>query len=225
VSGARPFAEIEAVARQRKGGREALEALLKSPRDTQELSALPLSVWLEAMAKAIFQAGFNWSVIEAKWSGFQAAFEGFDPHALAFQPDEAAERLLGDKRVVRNAAKIMAVFENARFLSALQAETGDAVGHLARWPVEDHAELLTLFASRGARLGGLTGQRACRAVGRDGFVLSPDVVKRLALEGVLEGPATSKTALAKAQAAFNRWRAESGRPLTQISQILAFSVD
>jgi 3-methyladenine DNA glycosylase Tag len=221
----RSLAEIEAVAAERKGGARALAALLKTPSSAEALAARPLADWLEAMAKAIFQAGFNWSTIEAKWPGFRDAFEEFEPHALAFAPDEAVERLLADARIVRNGAKIAAVFANARFLTALQAETGDGAGHLARWPLEDQAGLTALLAKRGARLGGLTGQRALRMMGRDGYVLSDSVLKRLALERVFEGAPTSKASAAAIQDAFNRWRAESGRPLTQISQILAYSVD
>ena len=40
------------------------------------------------MARRIFSAGFVWSVIEAKWPGFEAAFLGFDPTRLLFEPDE-----------------------------------------------------------------------------------------------------------------------------------------
>ena len=33
------------------------------------------------MTKRVFSAGFAWSVIEAKWPGFEAAFLSFDPSA------------------------------------------------------------------------------------------------------------------------------------------------
>ncbi|MEM1075354.1 MAG: 3-methyladenine DNA glycosylase, partial [Pseudomonadota bacterium] len=63
-----------------------------------------------------------------------------------------------------------------------------------------------------------------RMLGRDGFVLSPDVVARLTAEGVIDKAPTSKRALAQTQEAFNLWSDQSGRGLTQISQVLAFSV-
>ena len=97
--------------------------------------------------------------------------------------------------------------------------------HLARWPVENHCGLLAFLDDEGKRLGGVTGQRVCRMVGRDGYILSPDVCKRLVLEGIIDRAPTSKGAMAAVQDAFNRWRSESGRPLTQISQIVAMSVD
>jgi 3-methyladenine DNA glycosylase Tag len=221
----RKFAEIERIAADRKGGPDKLGAVLVQPLDPAALAAVPLPTWLEAMAKAIFQAGFNWRVIDAKWEGFREAFRGFDPGILAFWHDEHIDALLKDTRIVRNGQKISAVLENARFLSALDEETGNASRQLAEWPVEDHAGLLELFATRGSRLGGNTGQRVCRMVGRDSYVLSRDVVKRLVEEGVVDGPPTSKSAMKRVQAAFNAWRGESGRPLAQISQILAMSID
>ena len=126
----------------------------------------------------------------------------------------------------RNGAKVQAVIDNARFLVAWDGETqGGACRTIAAWPVEDQAGLLALLTARGTRLGGTTAQRVCRMVGRDTYILSGDVMKRLRAEGIVTGAATSRTAMAKVQTAFNQWRAESGRPLTQLSQILALSIE
>jgi hypothetical protein len=65
----------------------------------------------------------------------------------------------------------------------------------------------------------------CRIVGRDAYILSPDVCKRLEQERVFDGTPTSRRAMAAVQNAFNQWRSECDRPLTQISQILAMSID
>ena len=55
------------------------------------------------------------------------------------------------------------------------------------------------------------------------FILSRDVTARLIAEGVIDKPATSKTALKSVQAAFNTWMEQSGRSLTEISRVLAMS--
>jgi 3-methyladenine DNA glycosylase Tag len=55
------------------------------------------------MTRCVFNAGFNWKAIEAKWGGFEAAFEGFDPARLAFLGDEIMDRLIADERIVRKA--------------------------------------------------------------------------------------------------------------------------
>ncbi len=61
-------------------------------------------------------------------------------------------------------------------------------------------------------------------MGRDGFLMSPDVVRRLELEGVIASAPTSKRAMDAAQAAFNAWQAQSGRSFSEISRVLALSV-
>ena len=74
----RSFAEIYEIASERKGGEEALEALLGPASSAQELAKIPDDRWLAKMAQCIFNAGFNWKVVEAKWPGFEEAFEGFN---------------------------------------------------------------------------------------------------------------------------------------------------
>lgn len=220
----RDFDEIWAIAADRKGGADTLEALLGCPKSAADLARAPDDRWLSTMAKCLFQAGFNWKVIEKKWPGMEAAFDSFDPARVAAYHDADVDRLLSDTRIVRNGAKVMAVIENAQFIQSIASEHGGAGRFFADWPQETYTELLSLLARDGARLGGITGQRMLREMGRDGFILSGDVVARLVAEGVVDKSPTSKRDLAATQAAFNTWSAQSGRGLAQISQVLAFSV-
>ena len=217
----RSFDEIFAIAANRHGGSEALAA--KLPRPDPDVTNLPEDRWLAVMTKCIFQAGFNWKVIEAKWPGFEAAFDGFDPGRSALMDDARLDTLLRDTRIVRNGAKIQTVRDNAAFLIELRAE-GGAGQLLGGWPSEDYIGLLAMLKARGSRLGAMTGQYAMRFAGRDAFILSQDVTARLIAEGVIDRPATSKGALLAVQKAFNQWRDQSGRSLSEISRVLAFSV-
>lgn len=219
------FADIRARAEARKGGPEALQRLLPPAPDRAALASLPDHRILAEMAKRVFCAGFVWSVIEAKWPGFEEAFLRFDPAALVFQPDEFWERLASDTRIVRNGAKIMSVRHNAALVQDIAREHGGFGPFLAAWPSTDEVGLLTLLAKRGARLGGATGQMLLRFLGYDGFVLSQDVVACLRDAGVVEGQTiTGKGDLAKAQAQFNAWAAETGLSYTQLSRICALSI-
>ncbi|MEM8728842.1 MAG: DNA-3-methyladenine glycosylase I [Pseudomonadota bacterium] len=220
----RTFNEIFDIAADRKGGPAALDALLSQPKSARDLSDIPDDRWLSMMAKCVFQAGFSWKVIDAKWSGFEAAFEGFDPSRVAFFHDEDMDRLLSDKGIVRNGAKIASVVDNARMVLDLAAEHGGVGAFVAGWPVTDHAGLLADLNKRGNRLGGGTAQRMLRFMGRDGYVMSPDVVARLIAESIVTKQPSSKRDMAAVQTAFNTWMEQSGRGLTQISQVLAFSV-
>jgi 3-methyladenine DNA glycosylase Tag len=220
-----PFKTILARAAKRKGGAAKLEALLPKPPSERALAKLGDDRALAEMSKRIFSAGFVWSVIESKWPGFEAAFLGFEPRKLLMKPDEFWERLVADKRIVRNPQKIMAVRGNARFVSDIAREHGSFAKFLAAWPATDQVGLLDLLAKRGTRLGGNTGQYLIRFLGKDGFIASRDVVLCLRDAGleIAENP-TSKRDLQRIQAQFNAWAEESGRPFVQISRICAMSI-
>ncbi len=217
------FDEIYQLAADRHGGRDGLESKLSMPTPVNELAALPDDRWLSVITKCVFQAGFNWKVIEAKWDGFETAFDGFDVGRCAFMDDEKFDALLQDTKIVRNGTKIAAVRDNAAFLLELRDE-GGAGQVLGGWPSTDYVGLLAMLGKRGSRLGGATAQYAMRFAGRDSFILSRDVTARLVAEGVIDKPATSKKAMAAVQEAFNTWMEQSGRSLTEISRVLAMSL-
>jgi 3-methyladenine DNA glycosylase Tag len=219
------FAVIRARAEQRKGGAAALAALMPPAPDPVALTALADDRALAEMARRAFCAGFAWRVIDQKWPGFEAAFLGFQPAALVHQPDEFWEKLASDARIVRNSPKILSVRDNARFALDIAREHGSFGRFLAAWPSADEAGLLLLLAKRGGRLGGLTGQMLLRSLGWDGFVLSQDVVLCLRDAGLdIAADVKSKSDLAKVQAQFNAWAAETGLPYVHLSRICAMSI-
>lgn len=219
----RSFNDIFRIAAERQGGEAALETKLQRPKPASELSEIPEDRWLATMTRCIFQSGFNWKVVEAKWDGFEVAFDGFDVDRNAMMDDDKLDALLKDKRIVRNGPKIVTVRDNALFLKDLRAEGGVAKV-IAEWPAEDYVGLLDMLKKRASRLGGHTGQYFLRFSGVDSFILSRDVVARLVAEGVVDKEPTSKSGMRKVQEAFDTWRNESGRSLTEISRVLAMSV-
>lgn len=220
----RSFDEIFAIAAERKGGADALNALLEPPPAAADLAAIPDDRWLAQSTKCIFNAGFNWKVVEAMWPGFEAAFDGFDPGRCAMLNDEDIARLASDTRIVRHGGKIRSVQENAVFFAELAKEHGSVGKFIAGWPDEDYAGLLALLKKRGSRLGGNTGQYFLRFMGKDSYVLSRDVVARLIAEGVIDKEPTSKSAMAAVQDAFNTWSRQSSRSQKEISRTLAMSI-
>lgn len=218
------FAEIRDRAAERKGGAEALEMLLPAD-EAADIAALTDDRILSQFSKRVFQAGFNWSVVENKWPGFEEAFHGFDIARNAMMSDEDLDAHLRDTRIIRHGKKILSVRDNAIFLSDLAREHGSAAAFFANWPSDNLVRLWEVMKKRGSRLGGVTGQYALRFLGKDSFILSRSVVAALHEAGVIDGPATSKSALRKIQDAFNRWHEESGESYTRISRILAMSVE
>ncbi|NTF88235.1 3-methyladenine DNA glycosylase [Agrobacterium rhizogenes] len=219
------FAEILERAEKRKGGAEGLKALMPKAPDHDVLRAMPDDRLLSEMTRYVFYAGFVRNVIDSKWPGFEAAFSGFDPAFLNFAPDDYWHDLTSDKRVVRNGAKIMSVRANAHFIRQLAEEHGSAGGFFADWPVEDHIGLLAVLDKRADRLGGMSGQYFLRAIGRDSFVMSHDVLVCLRLSGLpISETKPGKKDLRLIQDQFNAWGVETGLSQTYLSRICAFSV-
>jgi len=220
----RSFEEIYAIAAQRHGGEAELEIKLAKPLPLSELAQIPDDRWLAGMTRSIFQAGFNWKVIEAKWHGFEEAFDGFDIAACAYRLPEDFDALTQDKRIVRNPVKIASVQANALFIEQIAEEAGGFGQWVADWPREDFIGLVAELGKRGSRLGGATAQYFLRFAGVDSFIFSNDVVARLIAEGVVDKAPTSIKARCAAQEAFNQWAQESRRSLTEVSRVLALSI-
>jgi len=70
------------------------------------------------------QAGLSWSTILHKREGYQKAFAGFDPQAVARFGARDVKRLLGDAGIVRHKGKIEAAIANAQALLAVQEDVG-----------------------------------------------------------------------------------------------------
>lgn len=90
----------------------------------------------ERLALEINQAGLSWLTVLKKRAAFRAAFEGFDPRAVAAYGEAERARLLADAAIIRNRLKIEAVIENARVIRRLQDEHGSFAAWLdARHPL------------------------------------------------------------------------------------------
>jgi 3-methyladenine DNA glycosylase Tag len=88
------------------------------------------SDYLRVLTKAVFQAGFNWSVIEKKWPGFEQAFDNFDPFIVATYSDSKLSELAADTRIVRNRSKIEATVHNAQVIVDKTNEFGTFKAYL-----------------------------------------------------------------------------------------------
>ena len=79
----------------------------------------------ERLSLEAFQSGLSWATILRTRPAFRETFAGFVPEAVAGFGEEDVDRLLGDARIVRNRAKILATITNAR--AALRLRQADDV--------------------------------------------------------------------------------------------------
>lgn len=212
-----------AVANQ--GGVEALEQRLPQPKTIAQLKRLSDDRYLSMMARCIFRAGFVWRVIDNKWSGFENAFAQFNPLAVAHFSDEKLELLAQDRSIVRNFTKIVAVRNNAVYVLDRQRSHGSFAAFIADWPEDNITGLWLEMKKHGCRLGGNSGPMMLRSMGKDTFLLTKDVCDALINQGFIKKISpSSQRDLKVVEQVFNRLRDESGRPLCQISRILACTV-
>ncbi|HKI61099.1 MAG TPA: hypothetical protein VKA31_02290 [Mariprofundaceae bacterium] len=130
-----------------------------------------------------------------------------------------------DERIVRNGQKVRAVRDNARFIDDVLMEHGSFARFIADWPCSDLIGLFEFLKRRGARLGGMTGQRVLRNIGKDTFILTADVVRALQEAGLaIADCPSSRRDLSAIQWQFNDWHAQTGLPYAHLSRIAAFSV-
>ena len=214
--------QIIAEAFDRKG--PLLEQRFPLVRSPAELQAIPDDRYLAAMTLRVFSAGFVWRVIENKWPTFEQAFDGFLPNVVAAYDHVKLAELKEDTRVVRNGTKILATVENAQFVQDVAEEHGGFGAYLGQWSDEDLVKLWDDMKKRGSRLGGDSGPRFLRQMGRDTFIMTGDVTQALSQMGVITTKASTKSARRAANEAFVQWKAESGYPMAHLSLMLSCTV-
>lgn len=217
------FDAIYQRAAERKGGEAQLELLLSTPLCKDDIAAISDDRWLSAFSMKVFQSGMSWKVVRNKWPNFEELFFGFKIGPLLMLSDEHWEMKSTDKRIIRHHSKVMSIAANAQMIYEAGIEHGSFGKMVASWPAEDITGLWLYLKKHGQRLGGNTGPYSLRQMGVDTFILSSDVEAYLRSYNVIEGGRDTKRSLAQCNQAFAHWQQQSGRGLTHISQIIAFS--
>jgi 3-methyladenine DNA glycosylase Tag len=218
-----PFATILDAARARHGAM-AVDARLPRPKSASELTAFGDDRYLSQMSLRVFRAGLKHSLVDTKWPAFEDVFAGFDPRLVRAMSDEEMEKLLGDTRLIRHWGKLKSVRDNAAAMMEIADEFGGFGAWIATWPANNTVGLWDALSAQFSQMGGSSGPMLLRMVGKDTFVLSRSVVAGLKRWAEM-APPKNKSDRAAAQACFNAWATETGRPLSQLSMILALSVE
>ena len=219
------FKLIRAAAAKRKGGEGPMAKLLSPSKSTAKLAAISDDRYLAQITRCVFNAGFHWRVIIAKCDGLEEAFHQFDLGQLLTKSPDEWEAYLEDTRVIRNWQKIQTVFHNAAMIDEIAQEHGSFATFFADWPSSDQVGLMKYLHKNGSRLGGKTAQWFIRFSGKDGFILTGDVIAALIANGLdINENASSQRDLKKIQDAFNEWHQDTQLPYAHISKILSYSV-
>ncbi|MEX0310959.1 MAG: 3-methyladenine DNA glycosylase, partial [Tateyamaria sp.] len=79
---------ILAIIADRKGSEAEVFAGFEPSADPAVIAAIRDDRWLAQMTRSVFQAGFNWKVVDQMWPGFEQAFHSFDVGRCAMMGDE-----------------------------------------------------------------------------------------------------------------------------------------
>lgn len=218
------FNSIYQRACERKGGPDQLAELLPAVRSPRALSASRNDRWLAQMTRCIFQAGFVWRVVDNKWDDFEDVFFGFPPDKILMLSPDQIDRFAQNPRIIRNRQKVLSIQHNAQYILDVSKEHGSFGKFISRWPQDDLIGLFSHLKKHGSRLGGMSGQRVLRNMGKDTFVLTGDVVRCLQRAGadIKDNPGSQRE-MRLVQQVFNDWHTESGLPYSHISRICSCS--
>ena len=100
------------------------------------------------------QAGLSWETVLRKRSAFRRAFLRFDPVKVARFTSKDIARLMADKSIIRNRAKIQAAIGNAKALLVLRKEFATFDAYV--WKFSDRDVLSKDLKRRGFRFVGPT---------------------------------------------------------------------
>ena len=91
------------------------------------------------------QAGLSWITILRKRENYRAAFDHFDPVAVAGYDDDKVAALLANPGIVRNRLKVRAFIQNAQAILRVQAESGRFDAYI--WQFVGGAPIVNRFRS------------------------------------------------------------------------------
>lgn len=115
-----------------------------------------------------FQAGLSWITILRKREGFRAAFDGFDPEAMAAYGPAEIERLLQDEGIVRHRGKIEGAVQSARAMLDLMGQEGGFSGFV--WQFVNGRQVTNRYRSLGEIPGSTEQSKAMsKALKAKGF--------------------------------------------------------
>ena len=205
-------------------GADFIASRMPSVKSAEELRAMPDDRYLSDMSRRVFRAGLKHSLVDSKWPEFEKAFYGFDPEKVCLMSDKQLEDQMQNELIIRHWGKIKSIRNNAMMVREVADSKSSFANFLAMWPSAEIVDLWGLLKKQGAQLGGVSGASFLRMVGKDTFILTPDVIAALKSQSIIDKAPTSKRDLKLVQEAFNQWHKESERPFSHISMMLAFTV-
>ncbi len=124
------------------------------------------NAYFENLCRIIFQTGLNWHVVDKKWENIKHAFCNFDIDSIADFNDHDIDRLLSDKRIIRNKYKIHAIITNAKIFKKITKNCGSFKAYIDKMDKADnYQKVVAELADTFERIGPTTASLFLFSVG------------------------------------------------------------
>lgn len=78
----------------------------------------------ELLILEIFQAGLSWEIVLKKRESFRVAFDEFNIEKIIRYDEKKVDKLMNNRKIIRNKKKILATINNANIFKKIQSEYG-----------------------------------------------------------------------------------------------------
>jgi 3-methyladenine DNA glycosylase Tag len=123
--------------------------------------------YFEVLSKAVFNAGFSWKVVRAKWGGIKEVFSDFDPNIVSKWTIDEITKALESPKIIRNSKKVNAIVSNAKIFLEINSEHGSFKNYLKSFEDRDCEEKLKILSKKFKWLGPTGSHFFLWAVGED----------------------------------------------------------
>jgi len=128
------------------------------------------------LVSVIFASGFNSSILEKKWNATVKAFSNFDIDKVTNYSEEDIQRVIQDKKIIKNERKIKACVKNAKEMQGIIKDFGSFQKYIESF--DDLKNLEKDLIKRFSFLGPATVYDFMKEIGFD--FIKPDVhVRRI----------------------------------------------
>jgi 3-methyladenine DNA glycosylase Tag len=112
------------------------EPSTKRPPPARVVADPSSSDHLAIVTRAVFQAGLSWTMLDAKWPVFVAAFDSFAVSKVAAYGAPDVDRIMAVPGMIRSRKKIEGTIRNARALLELEREFGSVRAYQTSAPYD-----------------------------------------------------------------------------------------
>lgn len=123
--------------------------------------------YFEILSKAVFNAGFSYRVVDAKWEGIKDVFEDFEPKLVSNWTIDEITSALESPKIIRNSKKVKAIVFNAKIFLEIIKEQGSFKNYLSSFEDKLYEEKLKILSKKFKWLGPTGSHFFLWSVGED----------------------------------------------------------